>query len=586
MEFSSSSSSDAELEEELHRNFHREQREQRGIVRASSSPNSYQTMSFPMPDGRSIEVRKGSIYIPLRDMYVHVLQARRCPERWFGDGRVPLRRRRPLPADVVVLQRVTEAAAAGRGGSTPRPLVSVTLREATDNDFFIFKEVRSRKAEGDAGEVAAPIIRIAPFTPQKRQNSWHDPLTDTRFQRMTFLSRWHFSMAYPRLLREYRYDTWDAIELSPPLHMEDVCCYDDLLGILWCLSGRDGRLCYLRYDNNAVTTTRSTALTSVCVTTVDVTTAQRCVGIYCKHEGSPSYDAAGGDYQEANSCVCCLLVVTASHALCVRLVYTWGNKFTVDHVLSTLKVESVLSKPLQLANVTCCCPGNAEKPPGVPLSSSTNDMSFCVGAGRSVFAFIWRNGQWRRVRLASFVVTDVTALTLHAAFGHSSLPVAVVAGMRNGTIQVVTAEGRLHNKVIFDPTPRHCGSDITSMYAVPGLAYGVVSVARDGGAKLWDLRRLGSDKNPVCTLLTSRLGGGQSGVGSTAMAGHLLAVSSVSTGLVCVDAQTGTQLLHTTKKLSPATRIAFGSLSNVDDNDGFELYTFSPHYTQRFHLHL
>lgn len=586
MEFSSSSSSDAGLEEELHRNFHRERREQRGIVRASSSATRCETMRFTMPDGRSIEVRKGAIYIPSRDMYVHVLQARCSPERWFGDGRVPLRRRRPLPADMVVLQRVTEAAAAaGSDVTAARPPVSVRLSEATDNDFFVFKEVLPQKAEKNAGEVATPLVKITSFTAQGRQNSWHDPLIDTRFQRMAFLSRWCFSMAHPRLLREARYDTWDAVELVPPLHVDDVCCYDDSLGILWSLSGRDGRLWYFRYDSSATTTTRGAALMSVCVTTIDAATAQRCVGMYCQHERSSSYGTAVGDDEAASGCVCCLLVVTTSHALNIRLVYTWSNRFTVEHPLSTLKLESVLPRALQLSSVTCCCPGNAEKSPDVPLSSA-NDTSFCVGAGRSVFAFIWRHGQWDRVRLATFAATDVTALALHGALGHPSLPVAVVAGMRNGTIQVVTAEGRMRNKATFNPTPRHNGSDITSMYAVQGLAYGIVSVARDGGAKLWDLRRLGSDKDPVCTLLTSRLGGGQSGACSTAMARHLLAVSSVSTGLVCVDAQTGTRLFHTTQKLSPGTRIAFGSLSNVDSNDGFELYTFSPYYTQRFHLHL
>ncbi|KAG5476184.1 hypothetical protein LSCM4_05144 [Leishmania orientalis] len=577
MEFWSSSSSDAGLEEELHRNLHRELREQRGIVRASSSATRCQTVGFTMPDGRSIEVRKGAIYIPVRDMYVHILQARRCPERWFGDGRMPLRRRRPLPADMVVLERVTETAA---------PAASVTLSEATDNDFFVFKEVLLQRTEEGAGQVVTSRIGTDSFTAQRYQNTWHDPLTDTRFQRMTCLPRWRFSMTHPRLLREARHDTWDAVELTPPLQAEDVCCYDDSLGILWSLSGRDGRLLYLRYSEKAAITTRGTAPTSVCVTTIDVATAQRCVGMHCRNEGASSYGAGVGDYQATSRSVCCLLVVTTSHALSIRLVYNWNSRLTVDHALSTMKLESVLLRPLHLASVTCSCPGNAEKPPDALPSSSANDMSFCVGAGRSVSAFIWRGVQWFRVRLASFAATDVTAVTLHAALGHPSLPVAVVAGMRNGTIQVVTSEGRMRGKTLFNPTPRHCGSDITSMYVVPGLAYGVVSVARDGGAKLWDLRHLASDKDPVCTLLTSCLGGGQSGACSTAMAGHLLAVSSVSTGLACVDARTGTQLFHTTQRLSPGTRIALGSLNNVGGDDGFELYTFSPYYTQRFHLHL
>ncbi|GET89520.1 hypothetical protein, conserved [Leishmania tarentolae] len=587
MEFSSSSSSDAGLEEELHRNFLRERREQRGIVQASSSAARGEAMHFMMPDGRSIEVRKGTIYIPLRHMYVHVLQARRFPEKWFGDGRVPLRRRRPLPADVVVLQRITgEAAADGSDATAARSAISVRLSQATENDFFVFKEVLPQKAEENSGEGAAPLAKSTSFTAQKRQNIWQDPLIDTRFQRITSLPRWRFSVAHPRFLREAQYDTWDAVELAPPLNVDDVCCYDDSLGILWSLCGRDGRLWYLQYDiNAATTTTRSAALTSVCVTTVEVAIAQRCVGMHCQHEGSSSYSAAVGDDEATSRCACRLLVITTSHALCIRLAYTWRNRFTVEGVLSTLKLESVVSKPLQLPSVTCCCPGNAEKPPDASLPSSC-DASFCVGAGRSVFAFIWRNGQWHRVRLASFAATDITALTLHNVPGHPSLSAAVVAGMRNGTIQVVTPQERMRNKATFNPTPRHYGSDITSMYLVQGLAYGIVSVARDGGAKLWDLRHLGSEKDPVCTLLTSRLGGGQSGVCSAAMAGHLLAVSSVSAGLVCVDAQTGAQLFHTAKKLSPETRIAFGSLSNVDGSDGFELYTFSQYYTQRFHLEL
>ncbi|KAG5476460.1 hypothetical protein LSCM1_04166 [Leishmania martiniquensis] len=576
MDFWSSSSSDAGLEEELHRNSLRQRREERGIVRASSPVARCQTLRFTLPDGRSIEVRKGAIYIPLRDMYVHVLQARRCPERWFGDGRVPLRRRRPMPADMVLLQQVTERAA---------PAASVMLSEATENDFFVFKEVLSQRAEEDAGEIAS-LVGADSFEAQKRHNGWHDPLTDTHFQRVTCLPRWRFSMAHPRLLREARHDTWDAVELTPPLHIDDLCCHDDSLGILWSLSGRDGRLSYLRYIDKATNTTRSTELTSVCVTTIDMATAQRCVRMSCRHKGASSSVAGVVDCQSASRCVCCLLVITTSHALSLHLVYDWKNGFTVDHALSTMKLESVLLKPLHLASVTCSCPGNAEKPHDALLSSSPNDMSFCVGAGRSVFAFTWRGAQWFKARLATFAATDVTAVTLHAVLGHPSLPVAVVAGMRNGTIQLVPSEGRMRGKTVFNPTPRHCGSDITSMYVVPGLPYGVVSVARDGGAKLWDLRRLASDKDPVCILLTSRLGGGQSGVCSTAMAGHLLAVSSVSTGLVCVDARTGTQLFHTTQRLSPATRIALGSINGVDGNDGFELYTFSPYYTQRFYLQL
>ncbi|KAG5501913.1 hypothetical protein JKF63_04183 [Porcisia hertigi] len=587
MEFSTSSSSDAELEEELHRNLHRERRTQRGIVRASSSTTRCQTMRFTMTDGRAVEIRKGTIYIPSRDMYVHVLQARSCPERWFGDGRVPLRRRRPLPPDLVVVQRVTEdprAAAASSGGAASRLLVDVTLSDATNNDFFVFKEVLSRSTENNPGGVAAPFLTAASTGALlKPQSTWVDPLTDTQFQRITCLPRWHLSLAHPRLLREARHDTWDAVELNPPLHTNDACCYDDFLGIVWKLNGLDGSLWYLRYDDNAATTPRVAAITSVCVTTIGVASAQRCVGMHCKHEEPSLNSATVSEYQATDRRACLLFAVTASHALIIRLTYTLCNRFTVNHALSTLALESVVLKPLQLSGVTCCCVGSAVNSVCAPWSSSANDALFCVGAGRNVFAFTWRHERWRKIRLASFATTDVTAMTLHTVARHPSLPVTVVAGMRNGTIQVITPEGRTRDRATFDTTPRHGGSDITAMYMVPGMAYGIVSVARDGGARLWDLRCLRSYKDPVCVLLTSRLGGGQSGPCSAAMAGHLLAVSCVSTGLMCVDARTGTQLFHTTHNLSSETRIALGSF---DGGDGFELYTFSPHCTQRFHLEL
>ncbi|KAK7194431.1 hypothetical protein NESM_000359600 [Novymonas esmeraldas] len=586
MEFSSTSSSDAELEEELHRNFHRERREQLGIIRASSANTRGLAVRFTLPDGRSIDVRKGAIYIPSRDLYVHVLQARRCPERWFGDGRVPLRRRQPLSADAVVLQRVGDGLVAAA-----RAPVDVALSQATDNGFFVFKEV-VRRQTGERATVAsssaeAEAVSSAPVTRSPRP--WCDPFTDVRFQRVVSLSRWRFSADHPQRLRELRHDTWDTAALDLALHSEDACCNDGVLGIVWRLSGRDGGVWYLRNGDTA--SANGTAPTSIRVALIPQAASQRCVEMYCTHTVAPSPDTAVSDSLNRGTCVCRLLVVTTTHVLHIHLLYSRPDESAVVHALSTLRLGSALATPLLLASVTCCCLGDVELPPPPPSapalpnsaavsSNGDGEFSFCVGAGRSVFAFLWRGGQWRKTRVVSFAATDVTAVAVVERVG-LRVPV-VVAGMRNGTMQVVEAVGRRRGKVTFDPTPRHTGSDIIAVYPALGLVHGVVSVARDGGAKVWDLRRLPLEKDPVHTLLEARPGGGQAGVCSSAMVGPILAASSISTGLVCVDVRTAAQLFHTADHLSPSTRLTFGP--SCDGDGGYELFTFGPYYTQHLQL--
>ena len=537
MEFSSSSS-DSDLEEELSRNFRRERREQRGIVRTASSSRS-QARQYTLPDGHSIEVRRGCIYIPSREIYVHVLQAVRCPQKWFGDGRIPFRRRAPLSPHRVKLIKVSDA--------TGLPLHDgeISLADATESGFFIFEAVESES------KVAASPTLASESTPCNAlhiQNTF-DPLVDTRFHRITQLRRWRFALKHPSALRESWCDVWSASQVTLLPH--EVCCYDEALGLLWKFDGQDGSLYTLRYAGAAV-------CSQVLFATVPFP-PQSCLGM--------EYLQGSESVQSSQAASFHLIVAGVSHVAILSFsLLQPQSPATADPQVALVQLQVVA---LRLSNVTCWCTNAHNTARKLP--------NLWFGAGRSIFKFSQRDtGDWSKSRVSSFTTTDVTALAVQAA-GHTASALTI-AGMRNGTLQLIAGGARRQSR--FDTTVRHKGSDIRYVFSVPDVLFAFVSIARDGEARVWDARFLSQAKDPVCTLLTSRPDGGQAGMCSAALAGNVLAVSSVSTGLTCLDLPLYTTLFHTKQNISPTTHIALGSKNNVD----YDLFTFSPFLTQRFEL--
>lgn len=539
MEFSSSSS-DTDLEEELNRNYRREWREQRGIVRTTSSARS-QARRYTLPDGHTVEVRRGCIYIPSREIYVHVLQALRCPQKWFGDGRIPLRRRSTLSPELVKLIRVEDTTGA------PHQDGMVSLADASDNGFFVFQEVQG-SAFVVAPTASPATVEVPPHT--FKQKRLCDPLVDTRFQRMMQPSKWRFALKHVPALHAYRRDVWGSTEVTLLSH--EVCCYDEYLGILWKFNAQDGILYIMRYVEATAT------LTQTQFATVPFP-PQSCMGMQLSLGRKESDEASAASYH--------LVIAGVSHLAIVSLsINSSQRRGTYGPQVALTRVQTVA---LRLSNVTCW---------GTQALDGTSQLpEVWIGAGRSVFKFSQRDsGEWSKSRIATFATTDVTALTVQAT--KMCTPAFAIAGMRNGTLQLIADGTRQYPK--FDTIVRHRGSDIRFIYTVPDAPYSFVSIARDGETKVWDARLLREQKDPVQTLLTSRPGGGQAGVCSAALAGNVLAVSSSSTGLTCLDLPLYTTLFHTELNISSTTRITMGTMDSV----AYNLFTFSPYFTQRFEL--
>ncbi|KPA86944.1 hypothetical protein ABB37_00971 [Leptomonas pyrrhocoris] len=532
-----SSSSDSDLEEELNRNFRRERREQGGIVRTASSARS-EARRYTLPDGHSIEVRRGCIYIPFREIYVHVLQALCCPQKWFGDGRIPCRRRKPLSPDLVSLIRVSDLT------SSPRRDEVIALADATENGFFIFAEVRDISASPSSPPFTEPQCHSL------QSQKTFDPFVDTRFQRIMQLSRWRFTLKHSPALKEYRHDVWSSSEVPRLSH--EVCCYDDDLGLLWKFDGQDGALYMLRY-------TEATAAFSQTLFATIPFPPQVCLQM--------QYLPGKEDEHAFHTVQFHLVIIGVSHVAIASL--SINRDQSSDAAVPQASLQHVQTVALCLSDAACGC---------TRAHNSTCELpDLWLGAGRSIFKFAQRDsGDWSKSRVTSFSTTDVTALAVQAA-GTSTLGFTV-AGMRNGTLQLVADGVRRHAK--FDTTVRHHGSDIKFVFEIPDVPYGFVSIARNGETKVWDARLLSQEKDPVRTLLKSRPDGGQAGVCSAALAGNVLAVSSASTGLTCVDIPLYTTLLHTVQNISSSTRIVLGTRNGIF----YDLYTFSPYFVQRFEL--
>jgi hypothetical protein len=431
-------------------------------------------------------------------------------------------------------------------GGAPHRAGVISLSDATENGFFIFEEVQ-KMSDRESLPSSSPTVTVL-HTLCSRQ--LFDPLMDTRFLRITQQSRWRFALKHPAVFREGRHQIWNASEVTLLAH--EVCCYDEQLEILWKYDSQDGSLYTLRYAE------ATAALTQVFFATIPLP-SQSCIGMCYVKDKEEQHDGPTTRFH--------LIIEGVSHLGIVSLAFRQPHQFdSADPQVALLQVQSVA---LRLSNVTCCCIRACDATRVVP--------EFWIGAGRSVFKFAQReNGDWGKSRIASFATTDVTAMAAQSA--NSADPGFTVAGMRNGTLQLLVNGARHHAK--FDTTVRHRGSDIRYVYSVADLPYGFLSIARDGEAKVWDVRLLSQEREPVRTLLTSRLDGGQAGVCSAALVQNVLAVTCASTGLTCIDLPLYTTLFHTSQHISPTTRVFLGPRGGAD----YELLTFSPYFTQRFEL--
>lgn len=546
MEFSSSSS-DEELGSALRRNYDRERRADDGITRHARSAleetsNVEERGRLILPNAQTVTVRKGSIYIPRRDLYVHILQARQRPELWFGDGRVPRRHRSTLLPDKIVLYEAVD-----RGGLS-RGMREVLLSEAADNGFFVFKEVKvtsevSRQRGGGSVEVASLMANLSSL----------DPLSSVSYQRIVDYNSWREAITYPTQLQKVSQHRFAYSEDG--IRMQDICCYDDRFGLIWRFDGYRGSLGCVYFSE----------LLSRMVSAVALNIPfppQQCVGLKCVREDTEAL--------ETNRF--CLLVVGTVHVALLSLVFIGTpSPCQTEPLVSLLNMQLL---PLHVPAVTCWWSPDIVSL-GLPLS-------FCIGSERSVYQYnSLPQDSGRRQRVASFSKTDVTSITARESM-NGGPPKYLVAGMRNGTIQLVAEDGAKVSTT-FNTSVRHSGSDITSMYTVPGMEYGFVSVARDGEAKLWDARYLRTVKDPVSTLLSSSPERGQLGCCSVAFHEHLIATSSAEYGAVCVDIPHSRIVFQSKESSLSPTRVFLGKISYFT---GYELLVFSPYATERYTLDL
>ena len=141
MTVSFSSSDDDELQRALHRNRsgrrRRRRRDERNISMADAEESSVRaalpTVTYR---GDTVEIRRGTVFFPNRNRFVHLVAAQSNPGRFFGEAELHVWCRSTVSCDDVLLW-------------DPVLSVATTLREAVPCSFYIFKGMTHRDGEGN-----------------------------------------------------------------------------------------------------------------------------------------------------------------------------------------------------------------------------------------------------------------------------------------------------------------------------------------------------------------------------------------------------------------------------------------------------
>lgn len=546
MEFSSTSSDDEALVADLRRAHERERRDESGIVTVRPPHGSSRPTEVTIGGGTTIEARKGTIFIPVRDRYVHVLDAKRRPEFFFGDARLRPAQRPKLDPHRVLLLRTSPGLPATRWLET-------SLEAARDTDFFVFKEVTPASApRPEPHSRSAPSAASAPPTAHPARASTTVPVHSPRLSMHGLLrgSQRFATLTPPRPVLPLQGGQWERLPSLPEwAHGEEALALDPCDGSV---------LRYNGLSKQVRTTSRASSgrgwMESVCPTPQTMPT-QQALGITSLYHSYSNVTAV-------NSCGRALIGSTCATLLLCPPAEPCG-------LLAPSPPCSLASSRAHAPyHSWCSCSYANGHAPWLGLAS--NGAVFEATADLHV-------GRWVERRVRHFARTPVTAVCA-LALSHCAPPRAIVAGMRNGTMQLIPL-GEKEKAGEFDTAVRHQGACVQTMEALVTRPFEVVSVASNGEAKVWDVRYLAPSKPPVRELNTVSRFAEQFGAKAT-FCDAVVAIASKGRGLVCIDALQGGSVHVEDVSVGSAD---FAVLLGRDGPD-FEVYLVEEQCTRRARL--
>ncbi|CCW61792.1 unnamed protein product [Phytomonas sp. EM1] len=504
-----SSSDDDDLEQQLYQQMKYDKDKQRGIVRAHPIRGEYETF---LHCGQTVRARKGTIFLPVRERYIHILDAKSCPERFFGDPGLRFHHRAPLSPDAVELFELSNL-----GGEGSR---IVTLADAMPNEFYVFKSLRKDDTE---------ISKEYEFIRQSEGSVLAEP----RYQRITDYARWKRSCLHPIRLYAREGERFDTNKKLFEVISTDL--YDRM----WWYDGTDSLFGTLRYEAKICNFTKETCFSRL--------TSQKGIGVGYFQTACRSNDELEG----------ALLVGEKYFAF----VYLQDQQRDGTPLRQDLFYAASATQNECFQN--CYIPEKSVPLPWLALSTDSTVMEARLSL---------QIGGWEMRKIRSYSARrPVTSL---CAIDHScDGPRIILCGLRNGTIQVIPLQYKCAS---YDNTSRHHDAEVSFLYPLY-TEHQFISVASNVETKLWDLRYF-SCKHSVATLHEG-VRFGVHGDLSASIRNGLVAVSSPTLGIRCIDIKTRNILFETSDNVPTSSTILLHQVG-MD----YELVLFSSNSTQRYFL--
>lgn len=428
MEFSSDS--DDELTNLMVRRSRNERKN--GSLERFCSP-----LLIDLQDGTFMERRKGCIYFKSRCSYVHVSEAKRNPQKYFGDPTKKLFQRQVNTKQVLLLKVSLD--------ECPNEWERVALTDADDCECFLF------------------------------YNSTRDE--DARIEQVGGKEK--YLSHYPISIRLQYIESSGLRSLSCVLSKKKVVVVsegktDDVYTVD-CPSDSMMRYCgtenYLAYSHLSINRMgESPSLLPENRYPIPIP-SQRAIGVELLYPSLTSYDFNG-------------IVCVGNKSLSI-------TSATSDNAEDQLELKNCTQTalPVSMENWIWCASKEgwwkrSVKSPYIALASGQNVYHY----------FLNDSGEWRHNRVCRFRKTFVTSLDLYSR-GSGAHPDIALCGMRNGSIQLRSLNAKFNES--FDNVVRHGDSAITSLHSHHSKPYDIISCSDSGSVKLWDMRYLATSRNPV-----------------------------------------------------------------------------------------
>lgn len=509
MEFSSSSDEDEALEWQLRRSRTQRTNEEASVRRVhegssggsnangGTSRNSCRSVMLPSSTA-TIEMRRGTIYIPVRNKYVHVTEAKARPQNFFGNPSIRVALRPVLAGYRVVLKELTPA----------NGWREVRLPGAAVTGVFVFDHVEEETRRGGRGDAGKQHSELSPGPvnvlagPRTSSSLCEPPVarqlrfwTDPQLQRRIDPASWWAHRESPDGFACTTDTVWPTGEAGRLCSMATV----DAWGTVWGLRDRDRCLSLIsrRPADTRLGESESLRVDHVATLPLEGPTAGKTLGLV----RLPGFRDDAGALGAA--------VVVASHQLSLVSLPNCAERGSLRQ--SPLVASSTVRFSVG-APYDSWCVDRAMGEFGVSPSSLSQPLSsadLVVGSENGVVEVRFESegslgGRWRARRSRVFPMTmRVTALgVVGNCIPTNEEPRFLLAGMRNGTIQLCHTDwgSKVKGCQTVDNTPRHKGASVVSLHQLSTHKCQFASVSSEGEVRVWDLRYFAGAGEPVAVV--------------------------------------------------------------------------------------